>query len=194
LVHGEVSGRTWIRTLDNPRVVQAVADQRIAVPCDTGGSSLDGAIRAWRRAVSTNDRIAAASALFEAVEFYVGDLELPPVVPRSKVRALCRVVIRSDLDDAQRQRVIDVLAWVNRPPLRARFQAALKADGVPYTDDEIRVLWRLREVRNAAVHGAKSAEPEAHDLELGRGLVNRMLVFRAFSKTAEKGTPATATG
>ncbi len=187
LVHGESSGRTWIRTLDNPPVVQDVGQQRVAVPPTSGGRNLDAAIAAWRRAVRTKDGVAAAGALFESVEFYVGDLELPRLIPKAKLRAICRVVTRADLDEAQRQRVIDVLGWVNRPPLRARFLAALNFDGVSYTDEEVDVLWRLRRVRNNAVHGAEAAEPAGDDLELARGLVNRMLVFRAHATSSAEG-------
>ena len=64
--------------------------------------------------------------------------------------------------------------------MRVRLVAALKADGVPYSAKEIERLWRLRDYRNDALHGRRRGEPDADDLDLAKGLVNRMLAFRAW--------------
>ena len=180
LVHGEASGRTWLRTLDNAPVVLPLAERRIDVSGTIGETALDSAIRAWRRAVRARDAIGAAGALFESIEFYVGGLTLPPIVPRAKCRAIRRALKNVALTEPEQKRLDDALGWINRPPLKVRLVAALERDQVPYSDEEIEALWRLRGVRNEALHGASAADPKANDVEIGRALVNRMLVFRAW--------------
>jgi hypothetical protein len=81
------------------------------------------------------------------------------------------------------------LGLVNQAPLRDRLLAALAAGRVPYAETEIDALWRLRETRNAAMHGALAGEPQPNDLDIGRALVNRILVFRA-AKLGEASDPS----
>jgi hypothetical protein len=178
LVHGDVTGRTWLRTLDNAPVVLPLGERRISVPPVGAASDLGAAIQAWRRVIRTRDAVAATGALFESLEFYVGGLATEPIVTRAKCREIRRALREVELTDQQQQRLNDVLGWINRPPLKARLLAALKRDGVPYSDAEIEALWRLRKVRNEALHAAAVAEPVADDLEVGRAFVNRVLVFR----------------
>jgi hypothetical protein len=180
LVHGHLSGRTWLRSLDNPPVRSRATVRRLVLPVVPDNPAWTDALRAWRRAVRETDPLAAVGALFEAVEFYTSGTTVPQILSPSDLRGVARAVDAMSLAPEKRQRLADVLARANEPPLRVRLVAALKADGVPHSAEEIKRLWRLRDHRNDALHGRGRAMPDPDDLDLAKGLVNRMLIFRAW--------------
>lgn len=83
------------------------------------------------------------------------------------------------LSEDQRQRVLDLLATINEAPLMTRLRSALAIDNVPFTEEDLSVLKRLRRQRNDALHGRQRGRPDSNDLDLARGFVNRMIVFWA---------------
>jgi len=180
LAHGHATGRTWLRSLDNPRVRVPAPGRRLVLPAIPDDASWTDALRAWRRAVRETDQLAAVGALFEAVEFYASRTSVPKVLSRNDAKQIGKAIDALGLDAAKRKRLADVLERANEPPLRIRLAAALEADAVPYSIEEIERLWRLREHRNDALHGRRRGEPDADDLDLAKGLVNRMLAFRAW--------------
>ena len=93
---------------------------------------------------------------------------------------IASAVSKVGLNNGQRERFAEVLGLANEPPLMTRFRAALVSDGVPFTEEEVQALGRLRRSRNKALHGDTRLPPAAEDLDLGKALVNRMLCFRAW--------------
>lgn len=180
LAHGHRSGRTWMRSLDNPPARTPTAGRRLVLPAIPDDPAWTDALRAWRRAVREPDRLAAVGALFEAVEFYASRTTVPDILDKSDTRKVRRAINGLGLTPEQCRRLGDVLARANEPPLRIRLVAALDADGVPYSAEEIERLWNLREHRNDSLHGRRRATPDTDDLALAKGFVNRMLVFRAW--------------
>ena len=187
LVHGHRSGRTWLRSLDNPPARSPASDRRLVLPAVPDDPAWADALRAWRRAVREADPLAAVGALFEAVEFYASGTSVPDVLSHGELGDIAAAVDALGLAQAKRARLADVLARANEPPLRVRLVAALEADGVPHSAEEIERLWRLRDHRNDALHGRRRTMPDADDLDLAKGLVNRMLVFRAWRVAPSSG-------
>ncbi len=146
------------------------------------------ALRAWRRAVQEPDRLSAVGALFEAIEFYAARSTVPEIVSKADARRARRAVRALSPTPAQSRRLEDLLAMANTPPLRLRLTAMLDADGVPYSEQEIERLWELRKLRNDALHGRRRGDPDRDDLDLAKGFVNRMLVFRAW-RAGHRGQP-----
>jgi hypothetical protein len=184
LAHGHRSGRTWLRSLDNPPARVPASGPRLALPGVPDEPAWTDALHAWRRAVREADPLTAVGALFEAVEFYASGTKVPRVLTRGELDDVAKAVDAVGLAPEKRSRLEDVLARANEPPLRVRLVAALDADRVPYSAEEIERLWRLRDHRNAALHGRRRTEPDRDDLDLAKGLVNRMLVFRAWRRTS----------
>lgn len=184
LVHGHRSGRTWLRSLDNPRVGTQAAGRRLVLPGVPDDPAWSDALRAWRRAVRETDPLAAVGALFEAVEFYASGTKVAHVLTHGELGDVAAAIDAVTLAPEKRARLADVLARANEPPLRVRLVAALEADGVPHSVEEIERLWRLRDHRNDALHGRRRTTPDADDLDLAKGLVNRILVFRAWPAAA----------
>ncbi len=182
LAHGRRSGRTWMRSLDNPPVRTATSGRRLVLPAVPGDPAWTDALRAWRRAIREADPLAAVGALFEAVEFYASRTTVPDILGKGEARKVRRAIAAVGLTPEQRGRLAYVLARANEPPLRIRLMAALDADRVPYSAEEIEKLWSLREHRNDALHGRRRGAPDADDLDLAKGFVNRMLVFRAWRR------------
>lgn len=182
LAHGHRSGRTWLRSLDNPPARVSASGPRVALPGVPDEPAWTDALHAWRRAVREADPLAAVGALFEAVEFYASGTKVPRVLSRGELDHVAKAVDAVGLEPEKRGRLEDVLARANEPPLRVRLLAALDADRVPYSPEEIERLWRLRDHRNAALHGRRRSQPDRDDLDLAKGLVNRMLVFRAWRR------------
>jgi hypothetical protein len=180
-------GRAWVRTLDQVNEPAPVANRRVGLVAPVVGehAQFDEAIRAWRRSVTAADRIAAASAISEAIEFYVAGIDVSlafaPVQIAALRDALCRAIEAEGtplaLTAPQRQRVDDMLGRLNEPSLKQQLLAALAADGVPYAKEEIDRVWRIRTARNNFVHGKSRDEPDDDDLDLGRAFVNRLIVW-----------------
>jgi hypothetical protein len=189
LAHGRRSGRTWMRSLDNAPVRTAAAGRRLVLPTVPDDPAWIDALRAWRRAVREADPLAAVGGLFEAVEFYASRTTVPDILGKGEARKVRGAIGAVTLTPEQRGRLADVLARANEPPLRIRLVAALDADRVPYSAEEIDRLWRLREHRNDALHGRRREAPDADDLDLARGFINRMLVFRAWRSVADARKP-----
>lgn len=181
------SGRAWVRTLNDLSRSQPLATRRVELTSPPVGEHVqyDEAIRAWRHALGRFDRVAAASAISEAIEFYAAGAEPALGFSTDDMKALRSALRRATGKDGsplvltteQRQRVDDVLGYLNEPSLKMRLRAALAADGVPFTEDEIKALWRARTARNYFVHGKSREEPDENDLDLARAFVNRLLVW-----------------
>jgi hypothetical protein len=180
LAHGHRTGRTWLRTLDNPPIRTRAGGRRLVLPAIPDDPAWTDALRAWRRAVRETDRLAAVGALFEAVEFYASGTKVPRVLSPDELGQISKAIGALDLALEKRQRLGDVLARANEPPLRIRLVAALEADAVPYSAEEVKRLWHLRDHRNDALHGSRRGDPKNDDLDLAKRFVNRMLVFRAW--------------
>ena len=78
----------------------------------------------------------------------------------------------------QLKRVQDVLTVLNTPPLMVRLKVALEEDGVPYKEEELSVLQKIRRARNDLVHGRSREAPSEADLKYAVAVVNRMLLYR----------------
>ncbi|HLX33802.1 MAG TPA: hypothetical protein VKR30_01020 [Candidatus Limnocylindrales bacterium] len=190
LAHGHRSGRTWMRSVDNPPVRTPASARRVILPATPSEPGWADAVRAWRRAVRESDRLASVGALFEAVEFYASATKTPDVLTRTELKSVESAIDALPLGDHARKRLSDVLAMTNQPPLLDRLHAALEADQVPFSAGEIDALWRLRKFRNKALHGSERGTPDKNDLEIAYAFVNRMLVFRGWGARE----PPSATG
>jgi hypothetical protein len=173
--------RAWLRDRSERIRLLPLSAARVQFEIPESGRSpvFDEGVRAWRRAVLTTDPIAAVLALWEAIEFYASGLTVPSLFSdqeASAVRgALNTLVLRPD----QRQRVNDFFGTINEAPLMVRVPAALTADHVPFNEEDMVVLGRLRTQRNDALHGRQRGRPTVSDLDMARGFVNRMLAFWA---------------
>jgi hypothetical protein len=183
VVRGIATGRRWLRS---PRDVH---DRPVLIPKEIGDLHslplppdvpvvMREALSAWHRAAEETDPLAAVVALWEALESYASGARVPKVFPDKAVRRALKSRAIEGLEGDQRRRMEDVFGMLNQPPLLVRLKAALEADGVPYTEDELEMLQRLRSVRNDLVHGRSKEAPREQDLKYGKAVVNRMLVYR----------------
>lgn len=184
LVHGHGTGRTWLRSLDNPTIRSVATGPRLPLPRVPTDPGWTHGVRAWGRAVRETDRLAAVGALFEAVEFYAVGTKVRHLLSKDDTRLVNLALDSLRLAPEKRQRLADVLGRANEPPLKVRLEAALQTDRVPYSAEEIDRLWHLREYRNDAIHGRRLGAPDVDDLDLAKGLVNRMFAFRAWRHAA----------
>ena len=138
------------------------------------------ALLACQRAAAEPDALARVQALWEAMEFYVAGARVPPLFTREQLSALRRA-IPVDLNDEQRQRMLNKIAELNNPPLMIRLRRVLETEGTPVTEAEIALLRRLRDLRNNVVHGRSAALPEQEDVQYATSVVSRMLIFRIYN-------------
>ncbi|MGA2513677.1 MAG: HAD-IC family P-type ATPase [Candidatus Limnocylindrales bacterium] len=113
-------GRAWVRTLDPLKEAPPVTARRtrLLAPAIGEHAQFDEAVRAWRRGVTSTDRIAAASAISAAIEFYVARVEVEPSFEPTQIAALRQAIkttVAPDetspgVTDRQRQRIDDMLA------------------------------------------------------------------------------------
>jgi hypothetical protein len=135
------------------------------------------ALAAWRRARNTDDPLARVTFLFEAIEIYAATSN-PPLLFVNDQLPEARKRASEGLSEAQKERNEIVFGRANQAPLRTRLKLAIGKDEVPVTEEDIEVLWRVREARNAVEHGGSRSLPEEDDLRCSQAIVNRMLVFR----------------
>jgi len=186
-VRGLLSTRQWLRrpaALAEPRTVELLPDNaRLEAnpPPLTLQERL--ALLALARATREADPLARVHALFEAIEFYASGISAPPLFTKSERKGLIEN-LAAELDDKQRDRLVDLLAKVNDAPLRIRLMRALDDDQVSIVGGEVDLLWRLRDLRNDVVHGRRSELPAAEDVEYATSIVARILLHRAATRAA----------
>jgi hypothetical protein len=193
-IHGLRSGRTWLRvtseasraptlTLDaNPYLMQPPLPSMLTLQDRQ-------ALLACQRAAAEPDPLARVQALWEAIEFYVAGARVPPMFTREQLSAF-RSAIPVDLNNEQRQRVLDKISELNDPPLMVRLRSVLEAEDTPVTDVEISLLRRLRDLRNDAVHGRSTDLPDPEDVRYATSVVSRMLIFHIHNRLTAKDTLA----
>jgi hypothetical protein len=183
VARGLSTGRRWLRA---PRDIPwqpalslvEIADIGLPVlPPDTP-IQLREAINAWRRAAEASDLFEAVVALNDAMEFYVSNVSLPKLFTKDQKKSIRENATRGLAGD-QKKRVSDVLNdMLNAPSLMMKLQKALEDNEVPHTEGEVQLLTRVRNKRNALVHGRSREAPVEDDVRYAVALVNRMLVYK----------------
>lgn len=182
VTRGTATGRQWLRALEDvparPQLaLREVEDLSLpALPVELP-VQVGEAISAWRRAAEERDPLAAVVALWESVEFYASGAKARKIFEKPVLKAV-RERATEGLEGEQLERVRDVLARLNDPPLMVRLKAALEEDGVPYSEEELPVLQKVRRARNDLVHGRSREAPLEADLKYAVAVVNRMLLYR----------------
>jgi len=178
-VRGLSTARCWIRRLKDPvaRTDMAAADFGAMTPPMTDRISETDrqALLACARAIQSRDPVIQVTALWEAIEYYVGDTVAPALFTKTELRAIRRS-LPPEIKDEKRKRVEDMIGLLNTPPLIARLRYRLASDGVPISESEVVLLKRLRGVRNNVAHGKVTERVEESDIIYGIAIVVRMLV------------------
>ncbi|MFI6553736.1 hypothetical protein ACWGBY_03320 [Streptomyces griseus] len=134
------------------------------------------ALIAAARASREKDSITRVTALWEAIEFYVGKTSVPDLFSKSDRRAIRRALPKfSDQHKSKRLEVL--LGDLNNPPLFVKFRRRVSLDGAPVSQSDVDLLAKLRKVRNDVVHGRSPDEPDVHEVNQGVAIVSRILVF-----------------
>lgn len=186
IVRGISLPRAWLHAIADKVRSVPMARSRVALGGPPVGENpqFDEAIRAWQRAIQATDPVGIVSALWDSVEFYAGTVQVPELFTKPQCRALRRHLSPKALGDlalseTQAKRLADKIGQLNDPPLLAKLRHRLDIHDVPFTDDEFKALWRLRQHRNDFTHGRERGTPQENDLHLAKALVNRILVFWA---------------
>jgi hypothetical protein len=187
LVRGLATGRRWLRRPGSSieRASLGLTDSPHLSPALSERLPLSDrqALLAARRALEGDDPVQRTHALWEALEFYAGDIALPKTFSEEDLDSL-RAALSDGLSTEQQQRVETLIGNLNEPSLMMRLRGALERDGVPVTPTEYKLLRRLRNLRNAAAHGGEPQRPSSEDLTwacsvLSRALVHRMARYEA---------------
>jgi hypothetical protein len=142
------------------------------------------AILALGRATREAEPLARMGALWDAIEFYVGNHE-PAKLFASADKKKIKKALPPDLSEGQRARITKLIdEQLNSAPLRARLYEVLERESVSYSDAEVDTLFVLRKLRNDAVHGEGRSIPTEEQLQQATALVSRMLVNRAWAAQA----------
>jgi hypothetical protein len=135
------------------------------------------ALLALQRAATASDPVQRVGALWEAIEFYLGERGPDEQFTADEIAAIVDRA-SSGLSDAQARRVEEVLKqWLKQSSPRARLKHVLAAEGVPVTADELALLGRLRYARNRALHGATAA-PDHDEIDRAVAVMSRAIAKR----------------
>jgi hypothetical protein len=178
--YGMKTNRTWMRVTGMSRDNHTLSLTDFTTPSLPTSLTIQDrqALLACRRAATEGDPLARIAALWEAIEYYAARTKVPRLFSHAELDAIGVSLEAADLSEMQAIRAREAVASMNTPPLLTRLRAAVAADGVPISDQEIALLQRLRRLRNDAVHGRGSATPELEEIEHAVSVVSRMLAFR----------------
>jgi hypothetical protein len=180
--HGVATGRQWLRSPQGiayrlELLLAEVEDLDLPPLPPNVSPQMKEAFSSWRRAAEEADPLAAVVALWESVEFYVSGVSVDDLFSKPQRRAVLRAAAEG-LAGEQLRRVREVVGRLNEAPLMVRLREALRQDNVTYTEAEISLLRKLRNLRNDFVHGRSRELPTDRELRYARAIVNRMLVYR----------------
>jgi hypothetical protein len=176
------AGRRWWRdtTVAQPeRDVELSSDSRWLTPAMPMRVSVGDrqALLALQRAITARDPVQRVAALWDAIEFYLGDRGPEPEFTDEEIAAAIERASEG-MAEAKSQRIGNVLQqWLNSWSPQARLENVLAAEGVPFTDEDMRRIRSLRRVRNRALHGAEST-PRHDDIDQAVGLLSRAMTTR----------------
>jgi hypothetical protein len=179
-IRGLGTGRRWLRDpatlIDRPLLeLDDLYGQLFpSMPRELGASdrfALAAAARAF-----DGDPIQRIVALWEAWEFYAKRASMEKPFEKNELDRL-REDLPKWLNDTQRERLSEVIDDVlNAYPLRKRLRTALDQEGVPFSEAEMKALWKLRTPRNKSAHGKATREVEEEELQRACSLLCRALV------------------
>ena len=183
LVRGSDTARQWLRRPDRIRNEQESAlsgQSSLALPRLPSELAVGDrqALLSLRAAATETDPFAQVQALWQAIESYVAGTKCRPLFDSEELEAI-QDALPDSLTQLQRDRLERAIAGLNDPPLRVKLDQRIRQEGVPVTEDELGLLKRLRDARNAAVHGRSRGKPPGRDeVHHGIAIVSRMLVYR----------------
>src|SRR4051794_1377443 len=135
------------------------------------------ALLALQRAIAARDPVQRVVALWEAIEFYVGDYSPGAQFTDAEIKGAVNRA-REGMTGAKSERVGNVLRnMLNSWPILARFEQVLDAEAVPYSEEDRTGIKGLRISRSRAVHGA-FAQPSHEEIDRAVGLLSRALSTR----------------
>lgn len=181
------SGKTWLRGLaqvDSGGVVKLDSRDWLPPEVESFTDAQRLGMAALRSAIEAEDPLARVQALFQAVEFYVAGIEVPPIFGRAEARRIRRSIPK-DVDPQLRDRALDLLGKLNDPSLMLKLQTAVRRDGVPLADHEMDLLSRVRTARNDTVHGRAADAPTREDIDHAVSLVARLLLHGLKRRTQD---------
>ncbi|WP_141743605.1 hypothetical protein [Streptomyces abyssalis] len=135
------------------------------------------AIVSCARAAKGIDDLDRVLALWEAIEFYVGDTSVPRLFSKSEMKAIRKAMPKLD-NDEKSSRLGILLGDLNSPPLIVKFRRRVAIDGAPVSQSDVDLFVKLRKIRNDAVHGRSLSEPESSEVSQAVAVLSRILVFR----------------
>ncbi|MGN6275847.1 MAG: hypothetical protein ACTHNP_07955 [Solirubrobacterales bacterium] len=127
------------------------------------------------RALSDEDPIQRSQALWESLEFYLAGRASERLFSPSERKELLDC-LRAAVPKDQHQRVADLLNWIDQPPPKAALRKVIDEEGVPVTESEFDLLFKIRTARNKATHGGEVEIPSDQDLDYACSILSRILV------------------
>lgn len=175
-------GRRWWRdtTVAQPeRDVELLPESRWLTPAMPTQVPLGDrqALLALQRAITARDPVQRVAALWEAIEFYLGDRGPEPEFTGEEIAAAIERATEG-MTEAKSNRVGNVLRqWLNSWSPQARLQNVLADEGIPFTDEDMRRIRYLRKARNRALHGAESMARQ-DEIDQAIALISRAITAR----------------
>jgi hypothetical protein len=173
---GLLTNRSWLNYLAPPSATELALTNGGGAQAElvASNSGLRGAVKAAARAISSPDPLTQITAISECLEFYVGSTHAPYGFTKGERKALRRAA--QAFSPEKRERVKQMVGWLNDPPLMRRLRFQLAQDGVPMTEGEMDTLLRVRSQRNDVVHGRRDTVDQA-DVQQAVALLARIMVY-----------------
>ncbi|MEU7871560.1 hypothetical protein [Dactylosporangium sp. NPDC049140] len=180
-MRGLRSKRSWIRDLIDPATTRTMHIGHDAAELKPSlnrslRAGLDQALIATARAILSESPVLQITALWEAIEFYVGGTRVPNTFSQSELSEI-RKKLRGMFTGEKKRRVEDMIGYLNDAPTMAKFRFRLAQDGIPISPEEVETLVSLRRIRNDVVHGRAAGLPVLEHLNQGIAIVARIITY-----------------
>lgn len=149
-------------------------------------ASIFNALKWIHKAWESNDSDDQVIYANTAIEFLVAREKGVPLLAKSKRRSICeelQVSIEKHagdvLDPDGIKKLVDKFSKAcTDTPFMAKLRSLIKRCEIPVTESEMELIGRLREKRNAIVHGKKSIEIEKRELRLVCEIVGTIALYK----------------
>jgi hypothetical protein len=169
----------WVRGVDGASLSSALsADlaRDIRIPPRISEAHKQ-ALLAAQRAAAAGDWIQRVGAIWESIEFLVRGVDVAKPLSKDAKNEM-RSELGKRLSESDHDRIERLIQLVNDPPLFRKLRAFIESHEVPFTEGDMNLLGRLRDLRNGALHGRGAGErPDPEELDHAVALVSRLALF-----------------
>jgi hypothetical protein len=152
-------------------------------------SLIQDSLRWLRLSIASNEPSIKIISLWNSIEFAVNGIKTDHVFTKSDISNILQSIEKDiaelDLNPIQTKAIKDKINMLNDAPLLAKIRSVIEKYNIPFNQEEMKIIKELRDKRNELQHGKTESALDEEKLGKLRTLIERIILARANSLTAE---------